>query len=143
MGKLPQGWHLMPAVAVDTHTIVGCLSSDPRLSAKATDALDSATAAGDLIHVPSICLVELTYLVEKGRLPAAARNRLIQALDDPATPCLLAPLDRSVADALESVSRSEVPDLPDRIVTATAAALRVPLISRDGKIRATQIQTIW
>jgi PIN domain nuclease of toxin-antitoxin system len=55
----------------------------------------------------------------------------------------LAPLDRSVADALESVSRSEVPDLPDRIVTATAAALRVPLISRDGKIRATQIQTIW
>jgi PIN domain nuclease of toxin-antitoxin system len=133
----------MPAVAVDTHTIVWYLSSDPRLSAKAADALDSATAGGELIHVPSICLVELTYLVEKGRLPAAARNRLIQALDDPATPCLLAPLDRLVADALESVSRSEVPDLPDRIVTATAVALRVPLISRDGKIRASQIQTIW
>jgi len=69
-------------------------------------------------------------------------NRLIQALDDPATPCLLAPLDRLVADALESVSRGEVPDLPDRIVTATAVALRVPLISRDGKIRASQIQRI-
>jgi PIN domain nuclease of toxin-antitoxin system len=133
----------MPAVAVDTHTIVWYLSSDPRLSARAADVLDSATAAGELIHVPSICLVELTYLVEKGRLPAAARNRLIQALDDPASPCLLAPLDRLVADALESVSRSEVPDLPDRIVTAIAVALRVPLISRDGKIRSSQIQTIW
>ena len=133
----------MPSVAVDTHSIVWYLSSDCRLSAKAADALDSATAAGELIHVPSICLVELTYLVEKGRLPAEARNRLIQALDDPATPCLLAPLDRLVADALESVSRSEVPDLPDRIVTATAVALRVALISRDGKIRASQIQTIW
>ena len=51
-------------------------------------------------------------------------NRLIQALDDPATPCLLAPLDRLVADALEFVSRGEVPDLPDRIVTATTVALR-------------------
>lgn len=83
----------------------------------------------------SICLVELTYLAEKGRLPVAARDLLIRALDDPATPCLLAPLDRTVADALELVSRKEVPDLPDRIVSATALALGVPLISRDGKIR--------
>jgi len=82
-------------------------------------------------------------LVEKGRLPVAARDLLIRALDDPATPCLLAPLDRAVADALETVSRREVPDLPDRIVSATAAALGVPLISRDGKIRASQVQTIW
>jgi PIN domain nuclease of toxin-antitoxin system len=133
----------MPAVAVDTHAIVWYLSADPRLSARAADVLDSATAAGEFIHVPSICLVELTYLVEKGRLPATARDLLIGALDDPATPCLLAPLDRRVADALEFVCRKEVPDLPDRIVSATAVALGVPLISRDGKIRASQVQTIW
>jgi PIN domain nuclease of toxin-antitoxin system len=133
----------MPAVVVDTHSIVWYLSADPRLSATAADALDSATAAGEFIHVPSICLVELTYLVEKRRLPPVARKRLIQALDDPATPCLLAPLDRLVADALESVIRGEIPDLPDRIVAATAAALHLPLISRDSKIRASQVQTIW
>jgi len=132
----------MPAVVVDTHAIVWYLSGDPRLSSRAADALDSATAAGELIHVPSICLVELTYLVEKGRLPAVARW-LIQALDDPGTPCLLAPLDRTVADALGSVNRSEVPDLPDRIVAATAAALGAPLISRDAKIRASRVRTIW
>jgi len=67
----------MAAVAVDTHAVVWYLSGDPQLSAKAADALDSTTAAGELIHVPSICLVELTYLVEKGRLPAVARDRLI------------------------------------------------------------------
>ncbi|SPE38444.1 PilT protein domain protein [Candidatus Sulfopaludibacter sp. SbA6] len=133
----------MAAVAVDTHAIVWYLSGDARLSAVAAEALDSATAAGEFVHVPSICLVELTYLVEKGRLPVAARDRLIQASDDPKAPCILAPLDRMVADALEFVSRSEVPDLPDRIVAATATALQVPLVSRDGKIRASQVQTIW
>jgi PIN domain nuclease of toxin-antitoxin system len=133
----------MHAVVVDTHTIVWYLSADSRLSAIAADALDSATAAGEHIHVPSICLVELIYLVEKGRLPIAARDRLIHALDDRTSPCLLAPLDRMVADALELVSRSEVPDLPDRIVAATAVALRAPLISRDRKIRASQLRTLW
>jgi PIN domain nuclease of toxin-antitoxin system len=141
--QLAKARYLMPAVAVDTHAIVWYLSSDPQLSARAVGALDAATEAGEFIHVPSICLVELTYLVEKGRLPAAARDLLIRALDDSATPCLLAPLDRAVADALELVSRREVPDLPDRIMSATALALGVPLVSRDGKIRASQVQTIW
>ena len=68
---------------------------------------------------------------------------LIQALDDPTAPCLLAPLDRTVADALQLVSRLEVPDLQDRIVAATAVALRAPLISRDRKIRASQVHTLW
>ncbi len=133
----------MSAVVVDTHTIVWYLSADSRLSVNAASALDSATAAGEYIHVPSVCLVELTYLIEKGRLPFAARQRLIQALDDPVSPCRLAPLDRTVADALASVSRAEVPELPDRIVAATASALGVPLISRDRKIRASQVQTLW
>jgi PIN domain nuclease of toxin-antitoxin system len=44
----------MPAVAVDTHAIVWYLANDIRLSSKAADAMDLATAAGDAIHVPSI-----------------------------------------------------------------------------------------
>jgi PIN domain nuclease of toxin-antitoxin system len=133
----------MPALCVDTHAIVGYLAGDPRLSAKAAMAFDEATATGDSIHVPSVCLVELTYLIEKGRVPAAARERPVRALDDPGQPCRQAALDRAAADALEFVSRDEVPDFPDRIVCATAVALRLPLVSRDGRIRASQVQAIW
>ena len=133
----------MPAVAVDTHTIIRYLMLDPRLSVNARAVLNLATANGEPIHVPSVCLVELTYLIEKRRVPAMARERLVRAIDDPSTPLRLAPLDRAVADALEFVSRSEVPDFPDRIISATAVALSVPLVSRDGKIRASQVETIW
>jgi PIN domain nuclease of toxin-antitoxin system len=133
----------MPGVVVDTHSIVWYLAQDPNLSATAMAALDGATQAGDSIFVPAICLVELTYLVEKNRLPALARERLIEALDDPEMPIRLAPLDRAMIDAVASVNRSEVPDMPDRIVVATALALQLPLATRDANIRASQIQTIW
>ncbi len=90
----------MPGIVVDTHTIVWYLQDDTRLSTKAADALDAATAAGDVIHVPSICLVELSCLIEKRRLPAIVREQLIRTLDDPTSPCSLVPLVRTVADPL-------------------------------------------
>jgi PIN domain nuclease of toxin-antitoxin system len=70
----------MAAIAVDTHAIVWYPSLNPRLSARAAEALDMATLVGGAIHVPSICLVELTYLIEKGRVPAAARQRPFNAI---------------------------------------------------------------
>jgi hypothetical protein len=68
------------------------LVSRQRLSSNAGHALDGASAAGDPIYVPTICLIELTYLVEKRRLPSVARARLINALDDPSASCKLTPL---------------------------------------------------
>jgi PIN domain nuclease of toxin-antitoxin system len=48
-----------------------------------------------------------------------------------------------VADALQLVDRSEVPDMSDRVIAATAVTLGVALISRDAKIRASTVQTLW
>ncbi len=91
--------HLMPSVVVDTHSVVWYLAGSPALSKNAEAALDEASAEGHPIYVPSICLVELTYLIEKARLPAAAREILIAAPDDPNGPYALAALNRRVADA--------------------------------------------
>jgi PIN domain nuclease of toxin-antitoxin system len=104
---------------------------------------DDATASGDPILIASITLVELTYLVEKGRLPGAARRRLVAALADPEGPYQLAPLDTSVAEAVERIDRAAVPDLPDRVIAATALAWDTPLVSRDAKIRPAPLETIW
>jgi predicted nucleic acid-binding protein len=48
-----------------------------------------------------------------------------------------------VAAAVELIDRNVVPDLPDRVIAATALSSRVALVSRDGKIRASQVRTIW
>lgn len=133
----------MPSVVVDTHAAVWYLLNDPRLSRKAGSVLDQTTQGGDPILIPSISLVELIYLVEKGRIPASTHTRLLSAIDDPNGPYELAPLDRDVADAVHTIDRQLVPDLPDRVIAATALALKFPLVSRDSKIRSSQIQTIW
>ena len=64
----------MASIVADTHAAVWYLSNDPRLSRAAGAAMDAVTAAGDPILIPAISLVELTYLVEKGRLPPNARQ---------------------------------------------------------------------
>src|SRR3954471_909256 len=116
----------MAAVVADTHAPVWYLANTPCLSSAAAKAFDEASAAGDPILIPAISLVELTYLVEKGRVPAEARQRLVDALADPDGPYELAPLDGRVAAAVESIDRSVVPDMPDRIIAATALLRRRP-----------------
>ncbi len=48
-----------------------------------------------------------------------------------------------VVEAMRQVPRAQVPDMPGRIVAATAAYLRVPIISRDGRIKSSNVQTVW
>jgi predicted nucleic acid-binding protein len=48
-----------------------------------------------------------------------------------------------IVDAMQRVPRNEVPDMPDRIVAATAVYLRVPVITRDRRICSFGLQTVW
>jgi len=98
---------------------------------------------GDPIYVASISLVEVRYLADKGRLSGDLPQQLDRELDDPSSALMIVPLDRAVAGALARVSRDAVPDIPDRIIAATALHLNVPLVTRDGMIRAAPITTIW
>ena len=53
------------------------------------------------------------------------------------------PFDRNIALTLRQVDLSQIPDLPDRIIAATALYLNVPVISRDRRIQLSSIDTIW
>lgn len=132
------------AVVADTHTLIWYLRNSNRLSEAATVALDKAIQDGDLIYIASISLVEIAYLVEKTRISEVAFEQLNQALVDPATNFRVVPLDREIAQTIRQVPRDVVPEMPDRIIAATALHLNHPLVTRDHKIQAfSGITTIW
>jgi PIN domain nuclease of toxin-antitoxin system len=143
VGQLPAGKRLKPGLVVDTHAALWYLADDPALSARAATALDATTIAGQPIYLPGICVVETIYLAEKGRIPEAALERLLRALREPNPRFVIAPLDWDLAITVRSIARADVPDLPDRVIAATAAALQLPLVTKDGRIRATNLETIW
>jgi PIN domain nuclease of toxin-antitoxin system len=66
----------MAAVLADTHAILWYLTADARISRAVTAALDQATTAGDPIFVSAITMVEIQYLVERGRCLSAGVLRL-------------------------------------------------------------------
>jgi len=94
--------------------------------------MDAAARDGHDVLVSPISLAELVYLVEKNRRPAAAYDDLRDALADPDYAIEEAPFHSEIVTAMRSVPRASVPDLPDRIIAATALFFGVPLLSRDG-----------
>ncbi len=95
------------------------------------------------IAISSISLAELVYLTEKNRLPLSAYEELVQALADPEHVFTEAVFTAAVVQSMRLVSRAEVPDMPDRIVAATAVYFDVPVVSRDRRIRAANLKTVW
>lgn len=89
---------------------------DPRLSAAAKLFIDQAGGAGQKVVLSAISLAEILYLVEKGRLPSSAYDKLRQS----------SPLTGGIVEAIKQVPRA---DVPDRIVAATGIYFGVPVIS--------------
>ena len=128
---------------LDTHTVLWYLENSKELSAFARTTIEDAIRDARGVHVSAISVIETVYLVERRRLPPTALQRLRTALSDPSTGLFIAPVDASVANALENIPRSIVPDMPDRIIAATALHLGLPLVTRDRRLQSAGIQTSW
>ncbi len=133
----------MIVAIADTHATIWYLFSDPRLGPAASALIDATIANGDHIGVSAISLVEMVYLIEKGRIPVNALNDLHAAIADPQAVLKGIPLDENIAIKMVEVPRQDVPDLPDRVIAATGLFYAVPVLSRDSQIRSSVVQTVW
>ena len=133
----------MFAAVADTHSVIWYLAQDSRLSSAAKLFIDDATQNGEQVGISSISLVEIVYLIERNRIPAESLSRLAAAIASPRSVLTEVALNMDVVRALTNVDSTQIPDMPDRIIAATAAYLRVPLISRDTKIQLSDLETIW
>jgi PIN domain nuclease of toxin-antitoxin system len=128
----------------DTHAAIWYLLASPELSLDAKNFINSVAASGGLIFVPAISIIEIIYLTEKGRLPASTLPRMIEAVNLPESGFSFRAIDAELAQSLREIPRTIVPDMPDRIIAATALHLNLPLVTKDLDIRLLQsVQTIW
>jgi PIN domain nuclease of toxin-antitoxin system len=131
----------MPAL-LETHAAIWYLLDVKNLSQRVYSLIDSAAAEGTPTYISAVSLVEVVYLVERGRILADAFERFVDQLGQENPAFTVVPLDSQIASTLRSIPRSVVPDMPDRIA-ATALHLRLPLVTRDRRLQSAGIETIW
>jgi PIN domain nuclease of toxin-antitoxin system len=131
------------SAVLDTHAVLWYLENSKELSAVARKTIEDAIGDGRRIRVSAISVIEAVYLVERKRIPASALQRLRNVLSDPTAGLSIAAVDAAVANALENIPRNAVPDMPDRIIAATAFHLGLPLVTRDRRLQSAGIETIW
>ena len=134
----------MSRYVVDTHAFIWHLQTNPRLSTSAQVIFEAADSGQAEVLVPSIVLVEMVYLADKKRIEG---NLVQQALDlvGPASQnYIVVPLDDETVEAMRQIDRAAIPDMPDRIITATASLLGLPVVTKDPRItEAGVVSVIW
>ena len=133
----------MICAVADTHTLIWYLFDDKRLSRTAKKYMEEAAKSGDQIGISSISLIEIVYLVEKEKINSETLERLLQFIEAGDAALVEIPVTGNIANRMREISRDAIPDMPDRIIAATALELSVPIISRDRKIELSKLKTIW
>ncbi len=130
-------------IVLDTHAWVWWIGDPRRLSQAAHQSIDEASKQ-DGIYVSSMSTWEVAMLVKKGRLQLTmnvadwiAQSALLPSLH-------FVPVDNSLALRSVHLPDSLSPDPVDRIIVATAIKLDAPLVTKDKRIRASDVvATIW
>lgn len=133
----------MSDYVTDTHSLIWYLTSDTRLGNGAKEIFSACERSELLVFVPTISLVEIVYLQEKHKIPNDISAQFSRAINAGTTGLRLYALTREVVTALTKIPRGAIPDMPDRIIAATALHLTVPLISRDHHIQLSEVETVW
>jgi PIN domain nuclease of toxin-antitoxin system len=123
----------MNEFVTDTHALLWHILQSERLSKNDVR-----------IYIPNIVLVEIVYLMEKAKISNKSLEKLINLLDRNPNNYQMTQITVSTIRTMQSLQRQLIPDMPDRIITATAVELGLPLITKDSKIiKANVIEIIW
>jgi len=130
-------------IVLDTHVWIWWISNPENLSSEASQAITKAINEKGII-ISSISTWEIALLVAKGRLSLSIDVGDWVRKTEGLPFVRFIPVDNTIA--LRSVSMPGLfhQDPADRIITATAMTMGIPLVTGDDKIISySHVQTIW
>jgi predicted nucleic acid-binding protein len=111
-----------------------------KMSVSAAAAFEAMEKGTVTIYVPGLIFAEILYLSEKRRILASLTSvaDYLKRYPD----CKEYTMSLSVAESAAQIT--DIPELHDRLIAATARLLNLPLITNDSVIAASQfVTTIW
>lgn len=130
-------------IVLDTHVWLWWLSNPEKLSPPAEEAIAAAIAENGIV-ISSISSWEIALLVKRGRLELAIDHRDWISKTQGLPFVQFAPVDNIIALRSVDLPGDFHADPADRIITATAMTMALPLITCDHKIISyPHLQTIW
>ncbi len=101
---------------------------------------DSAETAATIIYIPAMVFAEILYLSEKKRITATLTDALDLVKTSPNFREL--PMNGDVIKTAAQIA--DIPELHDRIISASARFLNLELITNDAKIQNSNfVRTVW
>jgi PIN domain nuclease of toxin-antitoxin system len=130
------------APVLDTHIWIWWMLGDPNLSASERDALD-ALPLEDRPVISDISLWEFATLVDMGRVEIdGSVEDWLRIAASPST-VRIQPITAGIVAEMNRLPATFHRDPADRLIVATARFLKLPLATKDRKIRSSRLVSVW
>jgi PIN domain nuclease of toxin-antitoxin system len=130
-------------ILLDTHVWLWWISNPENLSGNALSAIDHAIKENGIV-ISSISTWEVALLVEKGRLRLSIDTRDWVRKTEGLDFVRFVPVDNTIGLRSVSLPGEFHADPADRIITATALTMGIPLVTKDEKILTySHVDSIW
>ena len=129
----------------DTHAVVWHMMDSTRLSGEARRRFQDADRGEAVIYLSAMTPIEMTYLVEKGKIPEIVPARFHATVQDTGKDSYrIVEISYELTRSFREVPAALIPELPDRVIAATAYHLNLPIITKDRRLQEWKgLTTIW
>jgi PIN domain nuclease of toxin-antitoxin system len=132
----------LPAAVADTHALILHAAGTGQLGNKAARHFDAAERQQALVYIPAAVIWETSLLARVGRINL--RRSVRDFFDDLFSNVSYHPVDLTPEQIYVADDLRFTRDPFDGLITAAAASLSLPLITRDATIRGSGVvRVIW
>ena len=123
----------------DTHVLIWYFIGSKRLKRKLKDKIEEVRNTGGRLLVPTIVIAEALAIDEKGKVEFDFQGMYQLIKDEPEFEIV-----GFTPEIMEEVMHTEIPEIHDRIIVATAKFYRARLLTKDKIIlESGEVEKLW